>query len=79
MFRQPDLSFESVIYPPIEWTESGDRDHDVQTIMQKLMDTLQDVVRDRPDMWYMFRPMWPAQPPETLVPAPSTRRDRAAG
>lgn len=61
MFRNPDLSFESVIYPPLEWTPSGDRDRDVQSIMQRLMDTLEDVVRRHPDMWYMFRPMWPGQ------------------
>ena len=59
MFRQPDKSFECRLFPPITWTESGDRDSDVRAIMQKLMDTLQTVVRERPDQWYMFRPMWP--------------------
>lgn len=58
MFRQPDKSFESVFFPPISWAPSGHRERDVQTIMQKLVDTLQTVVRNRPDQWYMFRPMW---------------------
>jgi phosphatidylinositol dimannoside acyltransferase len=59
MFRQPDTSFECRLFPPVTWVESGDRETDVRTIMQKLMDTLQHVVRERPDQWYMFRPMWP--------------------
>lgn len=59
MIRHPDKSFESILFPPIHWTPSGNRDRDVQTIMQKLMDTLQTAVNMRPDQWYMFRPMWP--------------------
>lgn len=59
MIRQPDKSFESILFPPIRWTPSGNRDRDVQTIMQKLMDTLQTAINMRPDQWYMFRPMWP--------------------
>jgi lauroyl/myristoyl acyltransferase len=62
MYRQPDKSFECRLFPPVCWTDSGDRDADVRTIMQKLMDTLQTVVRERPDQWYMFRPMWPESP-----------------
>jgi KDO2-lipid IV(A) lauroyltransferase len=76
MFRNPDLSFESVIYPPIEWTSSGERERDVQTITQRLMDTLEDVVRQRPDMWYMFRPMWPSEQSsdERETPAAAARK-----
>jgi lauroyl/myristoyl acyltransferase len=59
MFRQPDTSFECRLFPPVTWVDSGDRETDVRTIMQKLMDVLQTVVRERPDQWYMFRPMWP--------------------
>ncbi|HCG03399.1 MAG TPA: hypothetical protein DEV93_23045 [Chloroflexi bacterium] len=64
MYRQPDRSFESVIYPPVTWTATGEKDKDLQAIMQRLIDILQSVVRARPDQWYMFRPMWPpAQSP----------------
>jgi KDO2-lipid IV(A) lauroyltransferase len=59
VFRQPDRTFEGVFFPPITWTPSGQRERDVQAIMQKLMETLQSVVARRPDQWYMFRPMWP--------------------
>jgi lauroyl/myristoyl acyltransferase len=59
MYRQPDKSFECRLFPPVAWVETGDRESDVRGIMQKLMDVLQIVVRERPDQWYMFRPMWP--------------------
>lgn len=59
MLRNPDKTFESVIFPPVTWTSTGQRSRDVQAIMQRLMDTLQTMIRERPDQWYMFRPMWP--------------------
>jgi KDO2-lipid IV(A) lauroyltransferase len=61
--REPDLSFTTTVCPPIRWTPSGKKERDVETIMQRLMDTLQIAVRARPDQWYMFRPMWPEQMP----------------
>jgi KDO2-lipid IV(A) lauroyltransferase len=75
MFRRPDRGFESVFFAPITWTPSGNRDRDIQTIMQKLVDTLQSVVRTRPDQWYMFRPMWP----EGNAEVPSGRPEAAGG
>jgi KDO2-lipid IV(A) lauroyltransferase len=79
MFRQPDRSFESVIFPPIEAVNTGDRDRDTQTIMQRLMDTMQTVVRERPDQWYMFRPMWPNEPAPVPSGAETATRDPAHG
>jgi KDO2-lipid IV(A) lauroyltransferase len=67
MYRQPDRSFESVIYPPLAWNETGEKDKDLQVIMQRLMDILQSVVRARPDQWYMFRPMWPQHEEPVLI------------
>lgn len=79
MFRQPDRTFESVIFPPIEAVNTGDRDRDTQTVMQRLMDTMQTVVRQRPDQWYMFRPMWPNDPSPALTGAETATRDPARG
>lgn len=73
-FRHPDLSFESYVHPPVQWSSSGDRERDMQSIMQKLMDTLQTTVRQRPDQWYMFRPMWLEGP----GPVSSTSTETAA-
>ena len=68
-FRQPDRSIKSVIFPPISWTSTGERKRDVQLVMQKLVDTYQAMIRDRPDQWYMFRPMWPTNAIPQRAPA----------
>src|SRR5579872_1402830 len=73
-FRRPDLTFECVVFPPIPHPETGDRDRDSVSIMQKLMDALQTMVREHPDQWYMFRPMWP----DAIRPRRSTGRRAAA-
>jgi KDO2-lipid IV(A) lauroyltransferase len=57
--RHPDTTYEGIIFPAVSWTATGHQALDVQAIMQKLVDTLQSMIRERPDQWYMFRPMWP--------------------
>lgn len=79
MFRQPDNSFESLIFPPIEPIDTGDRDRDTHSIMQRLMDTMQTVVRERPDQWYMFRPMWPNTATPAFAGPNTATRDPAHG
>jgi KDO2-lipid IV(A) lauroyltransferase len=59
MIRNPNKTFECHIFPALAYVPTGQRERDIQTIMQKLMDTLQSVVQSRPDQWYMFRDMWP--------------------
>lgn len=41
---------------------------EVQALTQRIMSWLEEVIRQYPDQWYMFRPMWPAA--ETPAPAP---------
>jgi KDO2-lipid IV(A) lauroyltransferase len=77
--REPDLSFTARIFPAVEWTRSGNRDRDIETVMQRLMDTLQTVVRERPDQWYMFRPMWPEQAPALPAGRAEPAADGPAG
>jgi KDO2-lipid IV(A) lauroyltransferase len=73
-FRHPDKTFQSDLLPPVTWTPSGDRDRDMEIIMQRLMDALQQAVREHPDQWYMFRPMWLDDvrrvPASRVTPAP---------
>jgi len=75
--RLPDLTFTARILPAIGWTPSGDRDTDIQVITQKVMDTLQSVIREHPDQWYMFRPMWPSD--GSATPISAAARERATG
>jgi len=75
--RLPDLTFTACILPAIAWIPSGDRDTDIQVITQKVMNTLQSAIRDHPDQWYMFRPMWPAD--GSATPIGAATRERATG
>lgn len=42
--------------PPVV---DGDREHDVQSLTQAIMDVHERFIRQYPDQWYMFREMWP--------------------
>lgn len=44
----------------IPFTPTGDADHDVRTLTQATMRSLERMVRDHPDQWYIFRNLWPA-------------------
>lgn len=59
IFRNPDNSFRGKIYESVSEDLTGDKHRDVQTVMQRLADSLEAAVREAPDQWYMFRPMWP--------------------
>jgi lauroyl/myristoyl acyltransferase len=53
------------ISPAIPQPETGDPTRDLEALMQSLFDWLEHVIRQHPDQWFMFRPMWP----EPLRPA----------
>lgn len=38
---------------------TGDKQRDQQALTQRLMQSLEGLIRQYPDQWYMFRPMWP--------------------
>jgi lauroyl/myristoyl acyltransferase len=46
-----------VIFPE----PSGDRQADTVALMQRIFDTLEAQIRERPDQWAMFRRFWPEQ------------------
>ncbi len=57
--RRPDNTYYGQINPAIEFEPTGDRGRDIQALSQALMHALEGIVRQYPDQWYMFRPMWP--------------------
>ena len=59
IFRNPDNTFRGHIFPSVSDELTGDKDRDVQMVMQRLADSLEAAIREAPDQWYMFRPMWP--------------------
>ncbi len=51
------------ISPAIPQPETGDPGRDLEAVMQSLFDWLERVIRQYPDQWFMFRPMWPELQP----------------
>ncbi len=47
---------------------TGDEEQDVRQLTQKIMSSLERFIRQYPDQWFMFRPMWPTPRP---APEPS--------
>jgi KDO2-lipid IV(A) lauroyltransferase len=60
VFRGPGGRFTAEVAPALlpEQLQTGDRQRDVQTITQHLVETLEGWVRRYPDQWYPFRRMW---------------------
>jgi lauroyl/myristoyl acyltransferase len=53
------LGYVAYIGEPIR-TERGRRSPtDVEELTQRIMGWLEGIIREYPDQWYMFRPMWP--------------------
>ena len=58
------------ISPAIPRPETGDPRRDLEALMQSLFDWLEHVIRQHPDQWFMFRPMWPEQRKPATEPVP---------
>ncbi len=46
------------ISPAISAPTTGDPRHDLEQLTQAIFDWLERVIRQHPDQWFMFRPMW---------------------
>ena len=53
-------SYVARISEPFEAPATGDPKGDLQALTQSLFDWMERVIREHPDQWFMFRPMWPA-------------------
>ena len=51
---RPLLDFRSVRYEA-----TGDEERDVRELTQQIMRAIEPVVREHPEQWFIFRPMWP--------------------
>ena len=62
---RPIVDFDVRFHP------SGDEEKDVRELTQQIMSSLERFIRQYPDQWFMFRPMWPApqqaQEPEQML------------
>ncbi|MHB1414394.1 MAG: lysophospholipid acyltransferase family protein, partial [Chloroflexota bacterium] len=57
VLRGPGNTFSGTIYPRVEITRTGDLRRDIETVTQRMMDVLEEMIRQHPDQWYMFRHM----------------------
>lgn len=55
---RPDHGVEAFALPPIVIQPSGDKLADARQCMQRVAHALESFIRDHPEQWYMFRPMW---------------------
>jgi KDO2-lipid IV(A) lauroyltransferase len=60
-----DEAYSSTYYgyaaEPILYAPTDDRDADVIALTQRIYAEIEQVVRQHPTQWYMFRPFWPAE------------------
>jgi lauroyl/myristoyl acyltransferase len=52
VWRNPDRSFSAKVYPPVPVNA------DARVTMQRVMQIVEQMVREHPEQWYMFRSMW---------------------
>lgn len=54
----PDGRIRGQMTEPIVAVRTGDRCHDMQVIMQEIAHRFENFIRQHPEQWYVFRPMW---------------------
>ena len=92
-----DKNYSSTYYigatPPIFPESTGDKRADIIRLTQRMFDAMEDVIRQYPDQWEMFRQFWPdddtpvvrqdARPVRLATvaasPAPESQREHADG
>lgn len=63
--RCPDGSFKGW-FKPVEFQSSGDEEHDVHALTQAIACECEAFIREYPDQWYIFRPIWVDAPTEAV-------------
>lgn len=58
LVRLPNDTFLGIVDEFIDVNPSGDFQKDVQAITQRIMDSLEGMVRHYPEQWFAFRRMW---------------------
>jgi KDO2-lipid IV(A) lauroyltransferase len=58
------------VRPPLLIDRTASLQADIQRLTQQVMDAMESFIRQHPDQWFMFRPMWPAsisEPAEVVL------------
>ena len=60
--RLPDDRYRIEVQPPVDLQTSGNKDRDVASVAQAIMDRFDPILRATPEQWYLFSPMWHLEP-----------------
>ncbi len=58
MIRLPDNTYLALVDDGIDYRPAGQYQDDMRALTQRIMASLEAMVRKYPDQWYMFRRMW---------------------
>ncbi len=59
VIRKKGAHFEVVIYPPLPYEKTDDKNHDVKNIMLAINQTLESWIREYPEQWFWVHKRWP--------------------
>ncbi len=62
-------TYYALLNDPISFEPTDDREADVIALTQRIYSGLEEIIRQRPEQWYMFRPFWPVEPDDALAGA----------
>lgn len=57
--RNPDHTYSGFVDSRFEVDLTGDLTTDVKLLTQRIMDTMEEFIRQYPEQWFIFRKMWP--------------------
>lgn len=59
IIRTRGAHFEGIIYPPLQYTKTGDHQADVRAIMLAINQLLEGWIREYPEQWFWVHQRWP--------------------
>jgi lauroyl/myristoyl acyltransferase len=61
--RNPDHTYKGMVTSQFDVELTGDLSVDVKLLTQRIMDSMENFIRQYPEQWFIFRPMWPDEFP----------------
>ena len=57
----PERGYYAMTRPHLQLERTGDREQDAQHNTHRILSILEDWIRETPDQWLMYHPVWPAE------------------
>lgn len=58
MRRQPDNLYVAQVEAPLEVSRTANYAHDIQVTTERIVQFFERIIREAPDQWFVFLPMW---------------------